>query len=114
VGGRSCTAFDRLLLALHKLLDAICDIPDHGIEVVALQLCLAADTELLQEILQAGNAMLTRLLQPCTGDTLQRATKITVRHQVVRERVEQFVGVDRGLLGAVPTRVPVYDHAYLR
>ena len=97
---------DPLAFGFDDLFDAIRDIAEHRLQVVALQLLLATIAQSLHEPLQARHILAVGSLKTPAEQPLHGAVDVAVLHQVLGHGTHQIVRRERSdLLGAVPTGI---------
>ena len=97
------TLLDPLTLGVDDLLELLLQVVHHAVEVVPRKLLLPEVLELPGELVQPWHLLRAPAVEP-----LQGAVQVAMRHQVVGDRLQDGVGVQReGLLRPVPLRVAV-------
>ena len=82
----------------HDLLELAPDVAEHVAEVVALAELLASPREAFHEVLEAGQIGAGRIAAPpaAVHEPAQRFGEVTLRHDVVGQRLEDLVGLEVG------------------
>ena len=98
-------------LLVQDLAEPAVEVVEHAVEVRTLQRLLALRAEALHDPPQAGDVTAARAPQAALHEPMQRPTHVALGQDVVRERIEHVVCVERGqLLAAVPSRVAERAH----
>ena len=104
----------RALLHAQDLVQPLPDVLDDGSEVVAVEHLATPLTQPSQQLLEAGETLSLLVLQAALEQVAQRLLEIAEVHEVVGDRVEQVIRVERwDFLRSVPAGVAVFAHLSL-
>ena len=88
------------------------DVVHHRIEVVAFELLLALLAQAFKQVAQARSVLSLVVVNATLKEAAERALRVAVLKNVVRDGVHEVVGVHvEHLLAAVPTVVSVGGHS---
>ena len=89
--------------SVQDLFEPLLDVLEDGGEVVAVERLAALLAQLLEQVAQALHAVAEGIAHAALQQVAQRVLQVAEVHQVVGQRVEDIVGVERrDLLRAVP------------
>ena len=92
--------------SLLDLFQPLLDVVHHAVHVVALLALLAHLAQALHQVLQAHAALAVAVGKALAHQAFERAAQVAVAHIVIRERVEDALGVQIvETLRAIPARV---------
>ena len=105
------TAVDPGTLQLPDRFELRRDVVHHGVHVVLRELLFALLLQAIEQLLHAGHPPVELALIAIPHHLAERVRQVAIGDQIVRQRLHQFIGVEReDLLRAVPATVDIAVH----